>query len=65
MSEELRWYQPAFWLQFLVWTPLLVILTLMLLPMIKGAVEWVVACISVRSNRGSMTARAAASTTGA
>ncbi len=32
------WYQPAFWLQFLVWTPLLVVLTLILLPVVKGAV---------------------------
>ena len=32
------WYQPAFWLQFLVWSPLLVLLTLALLPVVKGAV---------------------------
>ncbi len=32
------WYQPAYWLQFLSWTPLLVLLTLALLPVVKGAV---------------------------
>lgn len=32
------WYQPEFWLQFVVWTPILVLLTLGLLPIVKGAI---------------------------
>jgi hypothetical protein len=34
------------------------------LTMIRGAVQWVVPCISVRSKTGSMTARTAATTNG-
>ncbi len=32
------WYQPPYWLQFAVWLPSLTLLTLGLLPIVKGAV---------------------------
>ena len=32
------WYQPPYWLQFAVWLPALALLTLGLLPVVKGAV---------------------------
>ena len=33
-----RFYEPNLWLQFAVWSPILVLLTLWLLPRVKGAV---------------------------
>ncbi len=54
-----RFYAPEIWLQFVVWTPLLVLLTLGLLPMVKGAVVGLQWALRMHGFEGAPTAQKA------
>ena len=53
------YYEPDLWLQFAVWAPVLVLLTLGLLPMVKGAVVALQWALKMHGFEGAPTAQKA------
>ncbi|MCP5080796.1 MAG: DUF983 domain-containing protein [Alphaproteobacteria bacterium] len=52
-----RFYAPALWLQFVVWAPLLFLLTLGILPLVKGAVVGLQWALRMHGFEGAPTAQ--------